>query len=254
MFVSGGPAVILASTLSESASKLFSVIEVVGGFIAIVLLIFYFAGRATGRLQRPLSVLICLGPALILLLVGLVVPALRTIYLSLLNSNSKKTVGFKNFYWVFTDPNNRSVLIKTGEWLVIAPLFATGFGLLVALLVDRMKHQNVAKSLIFLPTAISFVGASIIWKFIYTARDPSQQQIGLLSAIAIKVGWSHPPNWLLSIPLNTFLLMVIMIWIQTGFAMVVLSAALKGIPDEILEAARMDGAGGFKLFRTVQIP
>ena len=81
-----------------------------------------------------------------------------------------------------------------------------------------------------------------------------QQQIGLLSAVAIKLGWAHPPNWLLSTPLNTFLLMVIMIWIQTGFAMVVLAAALKGIPDEILEAARMDGAGGFKLFRTVQIP
>jgi alpha-glucoside transport system permease protein len=98
------------------------------------------------------------------------------------------------------------------------------------------------------------VGASIIWKFIYDSRDPSQQQIGVLSAIAIKLGWSHPPNWLLSIPLNTYLLMVIMVWIQTGFAMVVLSAALKGIPDEIIEAARMDGADGFKLFTTVQIP
>jgi alpha-glucoside transport system permease protein len=244
----------LASTLSDSASKLFSVIEAVGGFVAIVLLVFFFAGRATGRLQRPLTVLVCLGPALVLLMIGLVVPAIRTMYLSLLGSDSKKAVGFKNFYWVFHDPNNRSVLIRTGEWLIIAPLFATGFGLLVALLVDRMKHQSIPKSLIFLPTAISFVGASIIWKFIYTTRASGQQQIGLLSAVAIKLGWSHPPNWLLSTPLNTFLLMVIMIWIQTGFAMVVLAAALKGIPDEILEAARMDGAGGLKLFRTVQIP
>ncbi len=244
----------LASTASDSASKLFGVIEAVGGFVAIVLLVFFFAGRATGRLQRPLTVAVCLGPALVLLLIGLVIPAIRTMYLSLLGSNSKKTVGLKNYYWVFTDPNNRSVLLRTGEWLIIAPLFATGFGLLVALLVDRMKRQSIPKSLIFLPTAISFVGASIIWKFIYTTRETSQQQIGLLSAVAIKLGWAHPPNWLLSTPLNTFLLMVIMIWIQTGFAMVVLAAALKGIPDEILEAARMDGAGGFKLFRTVQIP
>lgn len=245
---------LLASTLSDSASKLGTVIEVVGGFVAIVLIVFFAAGRATGRLQRPLTVAICLGPAIILLLIGLVVPAIRTIYLSFLNSDSTKSVGFKNFTWVFTNPTNRSVLIRTLEWLIIAPLFATGFGLLVALLVDRMRHQSIPKALIFLPTAISFVGASIIWKFVYTAKDPSQPQIGVLSEVAIKLGWHHPPNWLLSSPTNTFLLMVIMIWIQTGFAMMVLSAALKGIPDEIIEAARMDGAHGFGLFRTVQIP
>jgi alpha-glucoside transport system permease protein len=248
------PAAVLASTLSDSVSKLTGVVEVVGGFLAIVLLIFYFAGRATGRFQRPLTIFFCLGPALVLLVVGLVIPAIRTMYLSLRSSSSSKSVGFKNYYWVFTDPNNRSILIRTAEWLIVAPLFATGFGLLVALLVDRMKRPNIAKSLIFLPTAISFVGASIIWKFVYTSRDPSQPQIGLLSEVAIKLGWHHPPNWLLSTPLNTFLLMVIMIWIQTGFAMVVLAAALKGIPDEILEAARVDGAVGFKLFRTVQVP
>jgi alpha-glucoside transport system permease protein len=245
---------VLASTFTDSVSKLAGVIEAVGAFLAIVLLIFYFAGRATGRIQRPLTIAFCLGPAVVLLLVGLVIPAVRTMYLSLRNSDSKKAVGFKNFYWVFTNPDNRSILIRTAEWLIVAPVFATGFGLLVALLVDRMKRPSIAKSLIFLPTAISFVGASIIWKFVYTARDPSQPQIGLLSEVVMKLGWRSPPNWLLSIPTNTFLLMVIMIWIQTGFAMVVLSAALKGIPDEILEAARMDGAVGLKLFQTVQIP
>ena len=254
MLVSAASALPLASTVSDSLVKMVSVIEAVGGFVAIVLVIFFFAGRATGRFQRPLTIAVCLGPAVILVLIGLVIPALRTMYLSLLNSGSTKTVGFKNYWWVFHDPNNRSTLIRTFEWLIIAPAFATGFGLLVAILVDRMKHQSVPKSLIFLPTAISFVGASIIWKFVFTARDPRQSQIGILSAVAIKLGWRSPPNWLLSIPLNTFLLMVIMIWIQAGFAMVVLSAALKGIPDEIVEAARMDGATGFKLFWTVQIP
>lgn len=252
--MSAAPALILASTLSDSVSKLTGVIEAVGGFIAIVLIVFFVAGRARGRFQRPLTIFICLGPAVLLVLVGLVVPAFRTMFLSLRNSDSTQAVGLKNYLWVFSDPTNRSILLRTTEWLVLVPAFATTFGLLIALLVDRMKHQSIPKSLIFLPTAISFVGASIIWKFIYTANDPSQPQIGLLSAAAIRLGWSHPPNWLLSIPLNTFLLMVIMVWIQTGFAMVVLSAALKGIPDEIIEAARMDGASGFKLFRNVQIP
>lgn len=248
------PAVLLASTLSDSVSKLTGVLEAVGGFIAIVLVVFYVAGRVSGRFQRPLTVLVCLGPAVVLVVVGLVAPAIRTMFLSLKGSDSTQSVGLRNYSWVFTDPNNQAILIRTAEWLVIVPLFATVFGLLIALLVDRMKHQSIPKSLIFLPTAVSFVGASIIWKFIYTTRDPSQAQIGLLSEVAMKFGWHSPPNWLLSIPLNTFLLMVIMVWIQTGFAMVVLSAALKGIPDEIIEAARMDGASGFKLFRNVQIP
>jgi alpha-glucoside transport system permease protein len=128
--------------------------------------------------------------------------------------------------------------------------------LLVALLIDRMKYSAWAKTLIFLPTAISFVGAAVIWSYVYNYRDPSLPQNGLLSAVVIKLGWKNPPNWLLdqSHLINTFLIMIIMIWIQAGFAMVVLGAALKAIPEEILEAARMDGATGVTLFRTVQIP
>jgi alpha-glucoside transport system permease protein len=124
----------------------------------------------------------------------------------------------------------------------------------VALMVDRLRGQAIYKSLIFMPMAISFVGASIIWKFVYEARDPSEPQIGLLSQVAIALGWSHPPNWLLESPLNTFLLMVIMVWTQTGFAMVVLAAAIRGIPDDIMEAARVDGARGAKLLFRVTIP
>jgi alpha-glucoside transport system permease protein len=121
-------------------------------------------------------------------------------------------------------------------------------------MVDRLKGQAIYKSLIFMPMAISFVGASIIWKFVYEARDPAQPQIGLLSQVAIALGWSNPPNWMLSIPLNTFLLMVIMVWTQTGFAMVVLAAAIRGIPADIVEAARVDGARGRKLLFRVTIP
>lgn len=258
--MTAGSSHVLAGLASDSAAKLWGVIEAVGGFLAIMAIIFFVAGRATGRLQRPLTVVICLGPAIVLLLIGLVAPAIRTMYLSLHGADAfgpdVHYVGMKNYSWAFTDPTTRATLIRTVLWLVIVPTAATGFGLLVALLVDRMRQglQSLAKSLIFMPTAISFVGASVIWKYVYNYTDPRQPQIGLLSEVAIKLGWKHPPNWLLTSPVNTFLLMIIMVWIQTGFAMVVLGAALKSIPDEIIEAARMDGASGYRLFRTVQMP
>ncbi|MEN3306728.1 MAG: alpha-glucoside transport system permease protein [Micromonosporaceae bacterium] len=249
-----GDTLILASTASDAATKFVNMIATVAGFLAILLLIFFAAGRATGRASRPLTVLVFLGPALLLLLVGLVVPAIRTIYLSFRNDDSTRVVGSKNYTWAFTTDGIHTVLINTLEWIVVVPLLTTGLGLLVALLVDRMKRQAVYKSLIFAPMAISFVGASIIWRFVYETRDPANPQIGLLSQTVMALGWKHPPNWILSHPLNNFLLMVIMIWVQTGFAMVVLSAAIKAIPDEILEAARMDGAKGGKLFFFVTIP
>jgi alpha-glucoside transport system permease protein len=117
-----------------------------------------------------------------------------------------------------------------------------------------MRRTALPKTIIFLPTAISLVGGSLIWRYVYDYRDPSQPQTGLLSQLAIKLGWKNPPNWLTTSPGNIYLEMVIMIWIQAGFAMVVLNAALKAIPEDILEAARIDGATGFKLFRTVQVP
>jgi alpha-glucoside transport system permease protein len=136
----------------------------------------------------------------------------------------------------------------------VAPVAATFLGLMLALLIDRMRHESIPKSFMFMPMAISFVGASIIWKFVYQYTDPSLPQIGLLSQVCIWLGWKNPPNWLLESPLNTFLLIVIMIWIQVGFAMVVLSAAIKAIPGDIIEAAALDGATGVRLFRTVTIP
>jgi len=254
--VAASHALITASTLSTSAGKIGQVVAVVAVFFAVVLLVFFAAGRATGRFQRPLTIAIFVGPALVLLLVGLVIPSFRTFYLSLHGANSAHApyVGFKNFGWAFTDPSTQSVLLNTLLWLVVAPLLSTGIGLTIAIVVDRMKRQALVKSLIFMPMAVSFVGASIIWKFVYDYRDSSQPQDGLLSQVVIALGWKHPPNWLLSHPLNNFLLMVIMIWIETGFAMVVLSAAIKAVPDEIIEAAKVDGAKGFRLFASIQIP
>ena len=262
--------VVLASTFSESVSKLASVIEVVAGFLAILLIVFFVAGRVTGRLQKPLAVVICLGPAVVLATIGLVIPAINTMVLSLTNKQASgqkftlvngklvslktKYVGWDNYKFAFTDPSTRGTLIRTVLWIVIVPLVTVFVGLLLALLTDQMKRVTLAKSLIFLPTAISFVGASLIWSLMYDYASPGNPQTGLLSEVVIKLGWKNPPNWILSSPLNTFLIMVVLVWIEVGFAMVVLGAALKAIPDEILEAARMDGATGLTLFRTVQIP
>jgi alpha-glucoside transport system permease protein len=245
---------ILASAASDAATKFVNMFAAIAGFLAILLLVFFAAGRATGRIARPLTIAVFLGPAVVLLLIGLVIPAIRTIALSFFNDDSTKLLGAKNYTWAFTTDAIHQVLLNTLLWIIVAPLFTTGLGLAIALLVDRMKRQAVYKSLIFAPMAVSFVGASIVWRFVYEARDPADPQIGVLSQLAMWLGWSHPPNWILSHPLNNFLLMIIMVWVQTGFAMVVLSAAIKAIPEEILEAARMDGAKGRKLFFLVTIP
>ena len=248
-----------SSTASQAASTLFGVVEAVGGFIAILAIVFFVAGRVTGRLQKPIAIVICLGPALFLVTLGLIIPAITTINNSLTNQQflgeiGTKYVGLKNYAYAFSDPHTQQTILRTVLWLLIVPAAAVGVGLLAALLVDKMKYSSIPKTMIFLPTAISFVGASVIWNYVYNYVTPSLPQTGLLSEIVMKLGISNPPNWLITAPLNTFLEMIIMIWIQAGFAMVVLGAALKAIPDEVIESARLDGAEGFTLFRTVQIP
>jgi alpha-glucoside transport system permease protein len=248
-----------SSTAGQAATTLLGVVEAVGGFVAILAIVFFVAGRATGRLQRPIAIVVCLGPALFLVTLGLIVPAITTINNSLKNQQflgqlETKYIGFKNYSYAFTDPYTQQTIVRTVLWLLIVPTLAVFVGLLMALLVDRMKYASIPKTMVFLPTAISFVGAAVIWSYVYNYVTPSQPQTGLLSQVVMKLGWSNPPNWLISVPLNTFLEMVIMIWIQAGFAMVVLGAALKSIPDEIIESARLDGASGVTLFRTVQIP
>ncbi|MDO3684061.1 carbohydrate ABC transporter permease [Micromonospora sp. C28ISP2-4] len=191
-------------------------------------------------------------PTLLLLAVGLVVPAVRTTLLSFMDSGSNNWVGLDNYRWMFAEDSIVRVLINTLIWVLLVPLVATGFGLIYAVLVDKARFEAVAKSLIFLPMAISFVGASIIWKFVYAYRGEGDQ-IGLLNQIVVSLG-GEPKQWLLDSPLNTFLLIVIMVWIQAGFAMVVLSAAIKGIPADIVEAARLDGTTPWQMFWRITVP
>ncbi|MEU8420516.1 sugar ABC transporter permease [Micromonospora sp. NPDC048835] len=191
-------------------------------------------------------------PTLLLLVVGLVVPAIRTTLLSLMDGSSTNWVGLRNYGWMFSDDSIVRVLINTLVWVLLVPLVATGFGLIYAVLVDKARFEAVAKSLIFLPMAISFVGASIIWKFVYAYRGDGDQ-IGLLNQIVVSLG-GEPKQWLLESPLNTLLLIVIMVWIQAGFAMVVLSAAIKAIPGDIVEAARLDGVSPWQMFWQITMP
>ncbi|MEV4811544.1 carbohydrate ABC transporter permease [Micromonospora avicenniae] len=192
-------------------------------------------------------------PTLLLLTIGLVVPAIRTVLLSFMDSNSTNWVGLHNYGWMFSDGSIVRVLINSLVWVLLVPLVATAFGLIYAVLVDRVRFEAFAKSLIFLPMAISFVGASIIWKFVYAYRGDGQDQIGLLNQIVVGLG-GEPKQWLLESPLNTLLLIVIMVWIQAGFAMVVLSAAIKAIPADIIEAARLDGVSPWQMFWQITMP
>jgi alpha-glucoside transport system permease protein len=162
-------------------------------------------------------------------------------------------VGLANYRWALSDGQFRQSIFNNLLWLLVVPAVSTAMGLIIAVLTDRIWWGNIAKSLIFMPLAISFVGASVIWKFVYDYRGEGQEQIGLLNAIVDYFGGS-PQVWIALPFWNNFFLMVILIWIQTGFATVILAAALRGIPEDTLEAAIIDGAGPFKIFFRIMIP
>lgn len=223
-------------------------------FAGIVILVFLLAERTSVKAQEWVKYLVFLVPAGALLIIGLIYPAIRTLILSFMDKTSDNWVGFDNYIWAFEQPEIFQVLTNTAIWVFVAPIASTLIGLIIAYLTDRMKTAAVVKSLIFMPMAISMVGASIIWKFVYDFEPNLKKvDIGLLSAVSKALGIT-PPNWLLENPLNTFLLIVVMIWIQTGFAMVVLSAAMKNIPDEVVEASMLDGATQFKRFIQITVP
>jgi alpha-glucoside transport system permease protein len=224
-------------------------------FAAIIFLMFVLAERTSVKAQEWVKYLVFLVPALALLIIGLIYPAIRTLILSFMDADSEVFVGMDNYVWAFTRPEILQVLGNTAIWTIVAPLASTFIGLVIAYLTDRMKSASAVKSLIFMPMAISMVGASIIWKFVYDFEPNLKKiDIGLLSAFAKALGFTTPPNWLLENPLNTFLLIAVMIWIQTGFAMVVLSAAMKNIPDEVVEASMLDGASQLKRFVQITVP
>src|ERR671924_76520 len=207
------------------------------------------------RYREGVRPFIFVGPALVILAVFLIYPVINTILTSFKDSQGESFVGLDNFKFVFTDESMLRAIRNTFGWIIIVPLFGTGIGLAFATLADRLRRgEAVAKSMIFLPMAISFAGASITWRLIYNYRPQGfGSNIGLLNGIMLGLG-QEPVRWLDIEPWNNLFLMVIMVWMQTGFAMVVLSAAIKSIPDEILEAARIDGASEFQVFRRIVVP
>jgi alpha-glucoside transport system permease protein len=194
-----------------------------------------------------------LTPAALLLLVGLILPSIKTFVASFMNSAGNRFIGLDNFVWVFTQPDGIRVVVNTIVWVLVVPVVSTAVGLAYAVFIDRTRGERVYKVLVFMPMAISFVGASIIFKFVYAYRGEQFSQIGLLNQILVSLGLP-PQQFLLNSPWNTGFLIVVLIWVQTGFAMVVLSASIKGVPMELLEAAQLDGANAWQRFRAVTVP
>ncbi|PIF04559.1 MAG: ABC transporter permease [Propionibacterium sp.] len=192
-------------------------------------------------------------PAGLMLIFGLLWPGLLTIRDSFYDKAGDTAVGFDNYVEVLTNPQFQTILVNTLVWTIAAPVLSTVFGLLYAALVDRTRFEKLAKTLVFLPMAISMVGAAIIWKFVYQYKPTEASQIGLINQFLVWLG-IEPQQFLLNAPWNTAFLIVIMIWIQTGFAMTILSASIKAIPDEINEAAAIDGSTGMRTFFHVTIP
>jgi alpha-glucoside transport system permease protein len=236
----------IAFLLLGSVAWAAAVAAVLGG---VLFIIDYRSRQGAGYLFQLLGFL---GPAIILLAIGLIYPTIETTIDSFYSGRGR-FIGFDNFVWIFTQESAIRTVLNTIVWVLIAPVVSTAIGLAYAVFIDKSRGEKVFKALVFMPMAISFVGASIIWKFVYAARPQDQDQIGVLNQIIVWLG-GQPVQFLQNSPWNTLFLIVILIWIETGFAMVILSAAIKGVPTEQLEAAELDGTNGWQRFANVTLP
>ena len=257
---------------SDAPRIVITLVAIVWGVGGVALLYWLFnaivewlPGKWTGRLQPFVFV----GPAMAILAWYLAIPTVRTFWISLFDRDgpqeglsffellqSEGFVGLSNYVAVFTERLMLEAFRNNLMWIIFGSTFSVAFGLVIAVLADRSRFERVAKSLIFLPMAISFVGASVIWNFIYEFRPVELPQIGLLNAIVVALG-GEPQAWAQMVeiaPWNNLFLIVIVIWLQAGFSMVLFSAALKGIPEELMEAGRIDGANEFQIFFRIMIP
>jgi alpha-glucoside transport system permease protein len=225
----------------------------VGGVFLLFFLLDRFVDGLPIKRQENVRPWMYVGPALLLLGVFLLYPAINTILLSFQDQTGTSWIGLDNYVNIVQDPALLRSVRNTVFWMIVVPAGAVLIGLVFAVLADKLQRgESLAKSLIFLPMAISFVGASVVWAFIYDYRAFGNQT-GLLNGIMVALG-REPTAWMAVTPWNNLFLMIIMIWMQTGFAMVILSAAIKGVPEDILEAARIDGASEFQVFRRITVP
>ncbi|WP_292833986.1 sugar ABC transporter permease [Microbacterium sp.] len=229
-----------------------AVVWVIGIAILLGAVLFYADYRSRQGAGYLFQLILFAAPASILLLIGLIYPAIATVIQSFFDKTGEEFVALENYQWVFTNPEGFWSVINTLIWVLLAPTFATVIGLAYAVFIDRARGEKYLKVLIFMPFAISFVGAGIIWKFVYDYRQGDQ--VGILNAVVTAFG-AEPVSWLDAQPLiNTFLLLVVFIWSQTGLAMMILSAAIKAVPAEQIEAAQLDGTNAWQRFVNVTVP
>jgi alpha-glucoside transport system permease protein len=232
-----------------------SIIWGVGGVAMLYFIANYIVESLPQAWMHRLQPYVFVGPALAILAWFLAIPTLRTLWLSFFGPRSANFVGLDNYIFAFTDRVMLETFRNNLLWMIFGTFFCVSFGLLIAVLADRSPYEKIYKAIIFMPMAISFVGAGVIWRFVYAYRGEGVgiEEIGLINAIVVAMGGQAQP-WLLSPPWNNFFLIAIMVWLQTGYSMVILSSAIKGIPEEIIEAARVDGATEFQVFFRIMIP
>jgi alpha-glucoside transport system permease protein len=234
---------------------LVAIIWGVGGVALLYWVSNWLVEKLPKTISKRLQPFVFVGPAIAIMGWFLAVPVVRSLIASFRNNLGTEWVSFDNYIFAFTDPRMLETFRNNLLWLIIGTSLSVGFGLLIAVLADRTRLEVLYKSIIFIPMAISFVGAGVIWKFVYTYKGTGVgiSEIGLLNAIVIALG-GIPQPWLNIPPWNNYFLIIIMVWLQTGYAMVILSSAIKGVPGELLEAARIDGANEFQAFFNITIP
>lgn len=243
--------------MSKVIAGVIALVAGVGGSIILFFLLDRLVNLFPTKAGQRIRPYVFIGPALLMAGVFLVYPAVLTIYNSFLDNRSEEFVGFDNYVALAEDQSIRSTLFNNVIWVLFVPALCVAFGLAMAVLADRLskRWESVSKSIIFMPMAISAVGASTIWSFVYNWRPSGREQIGLLNAIWTGFG-GEPVSWLQVSQgrLNTIILLLVMVWGSTGLAMVLLSAAIKGVPDDTLEAARLDGATESQVFWRITVP
>jgi alpha-glucoside transport system permease protein len=241
--------------MDRSVLALIVVVGVPAATVLYVAAVEWILGRADSAIRTRFRPWLWILPALILLIFYMVYPVIITIYNSFRNSNLTESVGFANYEFAFTSSAMLQAFQNNLLWLVVFTAGTVLLGLLIAVLVDRVKYEPYVKSIIFLPMAISYVAAGVIWRLMYEYRPPNRVQTGTVNAIldAVFPGF-EPLPWLVNTDWNNIALIAIGIWMWTGFAMVILSSGLKSIPDDIMEAGRVDGGNEFQLFFYIMLP
>ncbi len=238
-------------------NSLIAVLAGVGAALVLYWVLNKLAELLPSKWEERLKPYVYILPAYAAMSFYLIYPSIQTVIYAFKDASSTTWVGFENFSRLFGSSDFRQTLLNTLLWIIIVPAATVVIGLAVAVLSDRLRPsaEKFAKTIIFLPMAISMVGAATVWRFVYAFRPPGQEQIGLQNAV-VGVFGKDPVPWLqqTTLHLNSILLMVMLLWAQVGLSMVLLSAAIKGVPTDTLEAARIDGANERQIFFRVVIP